>query len=154
MRLRSPPKPTECRVRTKARASSPSTVCLPAGRFRCESESLMSFARQTSTPPTAEVSVLTALKSATMKLSGFTPVSSVTVRMVQLGVRPLWPRLVLKRTPEEPGMTFVLPSSCVVGQSGTSTIRSRGMLSAVALERSLATCSRIVVSACPALPLS
>lgn len=97
---------------------------------------------------------MTALKSATMKLSGVTPVSSVTVRMVQLGVRPLWPRLVLKRTPVEPGMTFVLPSSCVVGQSGTSTIRSRGMLRAVALERSLETCSRSVVSAWPALPLS
>ncbi|MEY9488210.1 hypothetical protein RKD26_004004 [Streptomyces calvus] len=129
-------------------------VCSPLGSFRCESGSSISFARHTSTPPTADVSVLTALKSATMKLSGLMPVSSVTVRMVQLGVRPLWPRLVLKRTPDSPGITFSLPSSCCVGQSGMSTIRSRGMLSAVALERSLETCSRIVVSACPALPVS
>ncbi|CAM5726968.1 hypothetical protein STENM223S_02246 [Streptomyces tendae] len=114
----------------------------------------MSLPRHTSTPPTAEVSVFTALKSATMKLSGLMPVSSVTVRMVQLGVRPLCPRLVLKRAPVEPGMTFSLPSSCWVGQSGMSTIRSRGMLNAVALERSLETCSRIVVSAWPSLPLS
>ena len=58
----------------------------------------MSLARQTSTPPTAVVSVLTALKSATMKWSAWMPVTSVTVRMVQPGVRPSWPRLVLKRT--------------------------------------------------------
>ncbi len=114
----------------------------------------MSLPRQTSTPPTALVSVLTALKSATMKLSGLTPVSSVTVRMVQLGVRSSWPRLVLKRVCGVPGMTFCDPSSCVVGQSGMSTIRSRGMLSAVAFERSLETCSRIVVSAWPTLPAS
>ncbi len=154
IRLRSPPKPTACRVRTNASACSPSMVCVPFDSFRCESGSSMSLPRQTSTPPTALVSVLTALKSATMKLSGLTPVSSVTVRMVQLGVRPSWPRLVLKRTCRVPGMTFCVPSSCVVGQSGTSTIRSRGMLSAVAFERSLETCSRIVVSACPTLPAS
>ncbi len=154
IRLRSPPKPTECRVRTKASACSPSMVWVPLDSFRCESGSSMSFARHTSTPPTALVSVLTALKSATRKLSGVIPVSSVTVRMVQLGVRPLWPRLVLKRTPVDPAMTSLDPSSCVVGQSGMSTIRSRGMLSAVAFDRSLETCSRIVVSAWPALFLS
>ncbi len=154
IRLRSPPNPTACRVRTNASAFSPEMCCIPFFRFRCESGSLMSLPRQTSTPPTAVVSVLTALKSATMKLSGVMPVSSVTVRMVQLGVRSSWPRLVLKRTPVEPLMISLVPSSRVVGQSGMSTIRSRGMLSAVAFVRSLETCSRIVVSACPTLPES
>ncbi|MGX1120145.1 hypothetical protein RKD37_005508 [Streptomyces ambofaciens] len=97
---------------------------------------------------------MTALKSAIMKWSGLMPVASATVRMVQPASRPWSPRLWLKRTPEVPGMTFFVPSSCVVSQSGMSTIRSRGMLSAVALERSSETCSRMLVSACPTLPLS
>ena len=41
-------------------------------------------------------------------------------------------------------MIFSDPSACLVGQSGMSMIRSRGMLSAVAFVRSLETCSRIV----------
>ncbi len=53
---------------------------------------------QTSTPPTAVVSSLTALKSTIMKWSGLRPVMFSTVFMVQPGSRPFWPRLVLKRS--------------------------------------------------------
>ncbi len=154
IRSRSPLLPKLLRVRTNARACSPSTVDSPAGRTSLDCLSFTGFSTHTSTPSTAEVSVFTALKSAIMKWWGWMPVFSFTVSMVQPGSRPLSPRLRLKRTPCWPGMIFFEPSSCVVGQSGMFTIRSRGMLSAVALERSSATCSRIVVSACPELPLS
>jgi hypothetical protein len=49
-----------------------------------------------------------------MKSSGWIPVSSVTVRTVQLAVRPSWPRLVLKRTLVVPGMTLDVPSDWAV----------------------------------------
>lgn len=107
-----------------------------------------------STPPTAVVSDLTALKSAIMKWSTFSPVISWTVFIVQPGSRPSWPRLVLNRCCSVPGMILVLPSGCLVSQSGMSVIRSRGMESAVAFVRSLETCSRKLVSAWPTLPLS
>ncbi len=81
------------------------------------------------------------------------PVIFSTVRQVQPGSRSSWPRLVLKRTLCCPGMVRVAPSF-FVGQSGMSVIMSRGMLRAVALERSLEMCIRIVVSACPTLPAS
>ncbi len=154
IRSRSPLLPKLLRVRTNARACSPSTVDSPAGRTSLDCLSLTGFSTQTSTPSTAVVSVFTALKSAIMKWSGWMPVFSLTVRMAQPGSRPFSPRLRLKRTPRWPGTIFSEPSSSFVGQSGMSTIRSRGMLSAVALDRSSATCSRIVVSACPELPLS
>ncbi len=154
MRSRSPWLPKLCRVRRKARACSPSTVDSPFGRTSFDSLSLTALVTQTSTPSTADVSVLTALKSAIMKWSGAMPVASFTVRMVQPASRPPSPRLRLKRTPCRAATVTLLPSSLVAVHSGMSTIRSRGMLSAVAFVRSLDTCSRIVVSAWPALPLS
>ena len=66
-------------------------VRLPAGRFSCDFVSSTALARQTSTPPTAVVSVFTALKSAIMKWSSVMPVTALTVRMVQPGSRPLLP---------------------------------------------------------------
>lgn len=51
--------------------------------------------------------------------------------------------------PSEPGIVFVEPSDCRVSQSGISVIRSRGMLTTVALDRSPATWNSSVVSACP-----
>lgn len=89
-----------------------------------------------------------------MKWLIFSPVIFSTVRQVQPGSRLSWPRLVLKRTPCSPGMFFVEPSFCFVGQLGMSVIMSRGMLIAVAFVRSLEMCIRIVVSACPTLPAS
>lgn len=98
--------------------------------------------------------VFTALKSTIMKWSTDTPVIFLTVRMVQPGSRPSWPRLTLKRAFRVPGTTFREPSACLVVQSGMSVTRSRGMLIAVALVRSAETWNRMLVSACPALPLS
>lgn len=89
-----------------------------------------------------------------MKWSTVMPVTALTVSIVQPGFRPSWPRLVLKRTFSEGSMTFSVPSSCFDLHSGMSTIRSRGMLIAVAFVRSLETCSRMFVSACPTLFLS
>ncbi len=114
----------------------------------------MSLATQTSTPPTAEESSLTALKSAIMKWVTFRPVSFSTVRQVQPGSRSSWPRDSLKRTPLELWMVLVEPSFCLVGQSGMSVIMSRGMDSAVAFVRSSETWKSRVVSACPTLPAS
>lgn len=112
------------------------------------------LARQISTPPTAVDSSFTALKSTIMKWSTFRPVIFLTVFMVQPAFRPSWPRLWLKRTFRVPRMIFSEPSGCVVLQSGMSVIRSRGMLSAVALVRSSETWKRMLVSAWPTLPLS
>lgn len=116
--------------------------------------SFTGLARHTLTPPTAVDSSLTALKSAIMKWSTLSPVSALTVRMVQPGSRPSWPRLVLKRTFASDRTVLVLPSFCLVGHSGMLVTRSRGMDRAVAFDRSLETWKRMLVSAWPSLPLS
>ncbi len=149
MRVRSPPRPTACRVRTKASASSPCTTCRPLAIFRCESGSSMSLAAQTSTPPTAVERVFTASKLTITKWSIRMPVAFSTVFQVQPGSRPSWPRLVLNIARSSPGMVFP-----AVWHSGIGTIRSRGMLITVALLRSFDRWNTKVVSACPVLPSS
>lgn len=115
-----------------------------------ESLSWTAFSTHTGTPPTAVLRFFTALKSTIMKWSTWMPVICCTVRIVQPGSRPSWPRLSLNRTACWPGMSLTAPS-CFVGHTGMLVIRSRGMDNAVALLRSFETWNRIVVSAWPTL---
>ncbi|CAB4874771.1 unannotated protein [freshwater metagenome] len=81
----SEPSPRVLRARTKARASSPWTTCLPLLSSRPLLESLTSALRQISTPPMASTMRLNPPKSTIMKLSMFKPLISSTALIVQPG---------------------------------------------------------------------